>query len=969
MSQQKAKKAALKKEETEKEIAAAKENFDLVARESQIIIQDTTKETEIFLLQALCDYWDAYHDYCSKSLKWITNIRPTVQKCREHVIKAQDELEQQKANRNNAAPVSAADSRVFGVSLDEICAREITSVPKFFEKCTDWLMKKGPTMEGVFRISAKKSDMVHFQERIDSGEDLDLNDIEDPNVVPCLLKQYLRDLPEPLIPFDMYKDFLLLNSIEDQSKMLEEMKNFVSRLPKFHRLTFKRLIQCLSLLVEHEETTKMGASNLAVVINPNVVYARELNPLTMVEEMENSNSMLVAFITHAKEIFKVSSVFQAVKENDLQALKELQAQGQSLVTPDADGITCAHLVVMKNFLSIAKYLAKQNVDWNAQDSSGKTPLMFINQDDDRTKKMIALLKGSGADLNASVNGKSVLDFLEVISPDLKTFALEAPSSLKKSKSRSKKRTKTVGEGGTEIGKLSRAPSSGDVGTLRERKSRKKPPSKPLPKPKPESDSSEPSKLESPPRSTPLAVVATPEETSEVKIESASPSKNVLFEKLLSSESNTVDSENELETVIFNRVATLQSLVSTEIPLQSVFSILNISEMTDAAIQLVKCSFVNSFGAAELVTLNTSLKVAVDSLKNLFNVVKKFASLFGDEEKKEILSNALLMQNTTRSLIAVVKDLNVNPGSSASRDELLSSSKQLVDTVYKFYKACETAGLEYLNTTMDSCQEHSKTLSTVLAGDSQQALDDTCSELAFSVLKLGQLVKVKILLTQDEDWKASVNGSMSIIERTALEMINEGKKLWAQGTKQACEDLTSLCKKLSLEFKQLKPKLAAENFSSDISDAEQQTRFVQLYELSQALEAKLQQVNWNSDLDKALVLQASLITKSLHELSNFASMEKNQIIGCSQSLADCYKKIRVGITSIEKKSRDNSLNRKLKVWAETMLNSVLLTRLAVTAHVLQLPIVEEIPLVSCFFTAFESYRDFYDLLVELRNVSS
>ncbi len=74
--------------------------------------------------------------------------------------------------------------------------------------------------EGIFRISGVKSQVdklrtqfeegtptIHMHLRL-SGKVVDFNKVEDPNVVSGLLKMYFRELPEPLLTFDLFDQFL-----------------------------------------------------------------------------------------------------------------------------------------------------------------------------------------------------------------------------------------------------------------------------------------------------------------------------------------------------------------------------------------------------------------------------------------------------------------------------------------------------------------------------------------------------------------------------------------------------------------------------------------------------------------------------------------------------------------------------------------------------------------------------------------
>ena len=123
------------------------------------------------------------------------------------------------------------------------------------------------------------------------------------------------------------------------------------------------------------------------------------------------------------------------------------------------------------------------------------------------------------------------------------------------------------------------------------------------------------------------------------------------------------------------------------------------------------------------------------MKNLFAVVKKFAALFGENEKKEILSNALILQGTTKTLINAVKDINGNPDDANAKNTLISTAKQIVDTIYKFFKACESASLEYVTTTTQVCSESITKLLEASTGQNKDELDAACKATALSCLKV------------------------------------------------------------------------------------------------------------------------------------------------------------------------------------------------------------------------------------------
>ena len=65
--------------------------------------------------------------------------------------------------------------------------------------------------EGIFRVSGAASEVRALRAAYEArqpGVHVDLSGVGDPNVVAAVLKAYLKDLPEPVIPFDYLDTFL-----------------------------------------------------------------------------------------------------------------------------------------------------------------------------------------------------------------------------------------------------------------------------------------------------------------------------------------------------------------------------------------------------------------------------------------------------------------------------------------------------------------------------------------------------------------------------------------------------------------------------------------------------------------------------------------------------------------------------------------------------------------------------------------
>ena len=124
-----------------------------------------------------------------------------------------------------------------------------------------------------------------------------------------------------------------------------------------------------------------------------------------------------------------------------------------------------------------------------------------------------------------------------------------------------------------------------------------------------------------------------------------------------------------------------------------------------------------------------------ALKGLLMNVKKFASLFDLQEKKEVLSNALALQSTVRALIGIVKDMLGCPSDAIARASLMSNCQQYADTITKFYKSCEGASVEHAVNATNNCMEAVGKMLQAEDLDALNAAVDTVANACVKVLSV------------------------------------------------------------------------------------------------------------------------------------------------------------------------------------------------------------------------------------------
>lgn len=117
--------------------------------------------------------------------------------------------------------------------------------------------------------------------------------VHDPHVPAGLLKLWLRQLPEPLIPHAFYQRAL------SSSDNPVEVTRLIQVLPSINQLVISKLVACLQDLSREEVVahTKMDASNLAMVMAPNVLRCESEDPRVIFENTRREMSFLKTLIT------------------------------------------------------------------------------------------------------------------------------------------------------------------------------------------------------------------------------------------------------------------------------------------------------------------------------------------------------------------------------------------------------------------------------------------------------------------------------------------------------------------------------------------------------------------------------------------------------------------------------------------------------------------------------------------------
>uniref|UniRef100_A0AAY4E7H4 Myosin IXA n=1 Tax=Denticeps clupeoides TaxID=299321 RepID=A0AAY4E7H4_9TELE len=226
-----------------------------------------------------------YCEFCS-SLIWMMDRACVCKSYFLHLLLKQYDLEQ--------------SSRQFGVELSRLTSED-RAVPLVVEKLINYIEMHGLYTEGIYRKSGSTNKIKELKMGLDAGTEWDANsmNLDDYNihVIASVLKQWLRDLPNPLMTFELYEEFLRTTGSQDKREMIRGVYSVIDQLNRTHLSTLERLIFHLVRIAFQEETNRMSANALAIVFAPCILRCPDtIDPLQSVQDISKTTSCVELII-------------------------------------------------------------------------------------------------------------------------------------------------------------------------------------------------------------------------------------------------------------------------------------------------------------------------------------------------------------------------------------------------------------------------------------------------------------------------------------------------------------------------------------------------------------------------------------------------------------------------------------------------------------------------------------------------
>ncbi|XP_017278274.1 rac GTPase-activating protein 1-like [Kryptolebias marmoratus] len=177
-------------------------------------------------------------------------------------------------------------SRGTEVTLADFAPTTSPMIPALVIYCIKEIERRGLHEVGLYRVSGQERMVKELKEKLIRGKTLPpLNKVEDINVITGVLKDFLRNLPEPLLTFHLNKTFMEAAEIQDDDNCLAMLYQAVSELPPPNRDTLACLMIHLQK-VSQSANNKMDIHNLARVFGPTLVghAVPDPDPMTILND-------------------------------------------------------------------------------------------------------------------------------------------------------------------------------------------------------------------------------------------------------------------------------------------------------------------------------------------------------------------------------------------------------------------------------------------------------------------------------------------------------------------------------------------------------------------------------------------------------------------------------------------------------------------------------------------------------------
>ncbi|XP_072347311.1 GEM-interacting protein isoform X2 [Scyliorhinus torazame] len=180
---------------------------------------------------------------------------------------------------------------LFGVDFAQAPRETTDEVPFVIRKCTAEIESRALSVQGLYRVNGAKLRISKLRQSFENGRDLIDMSENSPHDITNVLTLYLRELPEPIILFSLFNDFMnfakelhqACEEVKDSqargipvapnklAQLIQQAKALLQNLPTSNYNALEHIIGHLHRVADRCEENKMCSNNLGIIFGPTLI--------------------------------------------------------------------------------------------------------------------------------------------------------------------------------------------------------------------------------------------------------------------------------------------------------------------------------------------------------------------------------------------------------------------------------------------------------------------------------------------------------------------------------------------------------------------------------------------------------------------------------------------------------------------------------------------------------------------------
>ncbi|XP_034975220.2 rho GTPase-activating protein 45 isoform X3 [Zootoca vivipara] len=254
--------------------------------------------------------------------------------------------------------------QLFGRDFAQQSRISSDGVPFIVKKCICEIERRAMKTKGIYRVNGVKTRVEKLCQAFENGKELVELSQAYPHDISNVLKLYLRQLPEPIMPFRMYNSLMGLakESLQGGSEgrpgksiaelvdrgpetekvvvaLVTKLRDLLRELPSENLSTLKYILLHLRRIVEVEQENKMTPGNLGIVFGPTLMRPRPTEAtisLSSLVDYPHQARIVEALVTFYPAIFETGGALPESPEDAVQEDRDAAENQEDACAPSDD---------------------------------------------------------------------------------------------------------------------------------------------------------------------------------------------------------------------------------------------------------------------------------------------------------------------------------------------------------------------------------------------------------------------------------------------------------------------------------------------------------------------------------------------------------------------------------------------------------------------------------------------------------